>query len=1243
MASYCCFWCPVMDFSDRLLEDLCPQCGRSYATPLRLRPQSVGPYSIQESISRGYYGAAFRAVQNSLKRTVVLKITPVSLYDFFHKTWDKECAEHARIAEGTPFVAQITDQFVADVSFGPDVLRCNVAVLASIEGPTLEQVFAADDISKQLSPRRAAQVAADLFEILHLFVRHGCSHNDLHAGNIIVQNLPPALQRSNSIDPTIRAVAIDLGSISDASKSGDHHIGDQRQIARHLASLSTSLIKQEITFRSDIDYRIASVIRGLAEHLSPAADAQRIMTAEDSLRAIRNAIRGVEEPWRQPLSLQRFGDAYNAQSLESWHVPKLWIDPDNRWLNKTTVRGPQVITGMRGCGKTMLLRALHFHARAEVAKEPRKDSLNPIEVLSRDRFIGVYASCQKLLDPQNLQPAVSTAIPCPFERLFVAYLRDSVQVLRHLRSLDRRESIGEIDFLLKGALTVLDIPEPTSQGETAFEEYLLQLQFNLADGTSDCRLKMAPAEAFGHLASIIRGASQVFSDKYVLFLLDDVSTRYLSQETVSSVISKLLFQHAFCGFKITTEAQALHRVLLSPGGSAPADPSRDYEEFDLGNEVYRLLQKSSTTAKMNFISEILLKRGNQFKDPLHRLPPLEVLGDVELEVIAEEIASSSETSPDRKRAYRGLRAVQAVCVGDLGDVVKLYDRILQRADIASLPVPDQKQADCFLEHSANLMHFLNRRDQQKKNLALAFAQASGELLQRSARISPSPGSQRRLRQYTKLYVRVDAGPDFESVANNILDLLDAGVFVYDGGVPRSKTHDDDPVLQFKLSFRKLLGLASFMGISDRDRFELSGANLRKWLKEPGNAKDVLISSEAGRPKKSVISTARPPEPGTRIRSKDGDNQQKLRARSSTLLNASIPDSVTKSRALPRVPQLSLDLADVSDEMALIPKLNIGFRTASLAGWNECQVDVVVIALGFEDRTITSAERIFANLTPKRAVLIQYDEDQGQQIRDLIDRHSVPVTVVSDHTELEKHLSSSDEFIVVDTSGLSKPFLFAAVRDALVRARRVGVVHTLAADYYPRNEDLVERGVAQDMAGAEILENISDVLMGEHGPYKLVSVHQEPAEPERWRALLASASPKNDRLLHLLDDRHYEATRILVPPPSTPRRRIAHAAVELAIAASAADANVGRVEVETNDIEEALRQSEQLYGELYFRSGANVEIGLTGSKIHAVAFAALAAAARVSAAWYVKPESVDRARFTTGVAETNCFELFLEKW
>jgi hypothetical protein len=1235
LPSLCCFWCPASDFRDRVPGELCPTCGRAYDSPLRHAPKRVGRFSIQEPISRGFYSAVYRARQESLGRTVVLKVVPVVVYEFFKKDWTRECEEHATIAEGTPFVANITEQFDDAVGIENSSIQCHVAVLENIVGPTLEQVLASPD-KHHLTARIAAQIAADLFEILYLFIQRGRFHNDLHSGNIIVQQLGVQMLRSGSIEPSVRAVAIDLGSVLDADRSGDHSgrvLGDQHQIARHLSLLAAAVRGRR---SSDIDYRIAGTLQGLAEHLTPAANAQRIMTVDDALQTIRGAMSAVDEPWRQPLSLQRFGDAYNAQAIESWHVPELWFDPDNKWLIKTTARGPQVITGMRGCGKTMLLRALHFHARAAQASR-NAGSNQALEELEKDVFLGVYASCQKLLDPQQHQAIGDRSGPkWPFERLYVAYLRDAIQVLKHLRSIDSKAVLGTIDALLRDALKPLEMKSQVDlpPGERAFEQLLLELQFELAEGKPRCRLRMAPAEAFGHLADLVRGAAPVLTGKYVLFLLDDVSTRYLHHDTVREVISQLLFQHPSCAFRITTEAQALQRVLLSPGGSETANPSRDYEEFDLGNEVYRLLKEGSTRESIEFVSEILRRRGRQFRDELYQREPIELLGDVSLEQIASEIVASSASSPARKRVYRGLRALQAVCVGDLGDVVKLYEKILRRANVGEQTVPAEDQCDCFLEHSASLMHFLNRRDEHKKSLALAFAQAAGELLQLSARNGGT--GQRRLRQYTKLYVRVDAGPDFDDVATELLALLDAGVFVYDGGVPRTKIRDDDPVLQFKLSYRKILGLASFMGLADRDRFELSGENLRRWLQKADNAKDILVDSEAKTGSRPIEALE-----GNEPEAADAKVHSTEPAVHRSAQNGRKAAPQPASERFPAQLQLVVPFENLpTPQPTYAPTIGTSATPFTLDALGNRDVDVIIVALGFEDRTRVSAERLLGAVRPRRVLLVRYGGAQGEAIERLVSRMSIPFQVITSTDAITSSLQDAQGEVVVDCSGLSKPFLFVATRDALRGQKRVAIVHTLAEQYYPRNDDLQAHGITTTSQYSEIFSRLEDVLMGEAPPYRLVQVHDEPAEPERWRALLASASAKNDRLLHLLDARTYDAARIFVPPPTSARQRVARAAAELA--ASAADSNVGLIEVDTNDIVRALQVTEEIYKELYFSSGANVEIGLTGSKMHAVAFAALAAAARISSAWYVSPQTFDEQRFTLGTRETRCFDVMLKE-
>ena len=1229
MSSYCCFWCPSKDLQPHELSDTCPSCHRTYDFVLKKFPKTINGYSITESVSRGFYGVVYRAMQESLGRVVVLKVVPVEVYKCFGKDWQKETKEHAAIAAGTSFLADITHQFDALVSFGSEALLCHVAVLDNIQGPTLEDVLK-DPAKHYLTARKAAQIATDLFEILHVFLQRNKSHNDLHPGNVIIKKLMPEERRSDAVEPNIRAVAIDFGSMLDLSQSGDdHHVGDQHNIAQTIASLSAA-VRKHAAGETDNDYRIAMALRGLAEHLAPNATATRIMSIEDAKNSITASMRAADEPWRQPLYLKRYADTYNAQALQFWHVPDLWIDPKGRWLKGTTVRGPQVITGMRGCGKTMLLRALHFHARVSQGSAV-SDAEGALRQLDNDTFVGIYASCQKLLNPQNYGQDPRAPIVLPFERLFIAYLRDSVQVLRHLRSLDRAALSRSIDILLRPALKVFEVRQSeTGQigDELAFDNFLMELEFDLADGEIGCRLKTSPTAAFGHLADVLKRATPRLNQKYVLFLLDDVSTRFLTAGMVGDVVSQLLFQHPDCAFRITTEAQTLQRVLLSPGGTAPADSNRDYQVFDLGNEVYRLLEDGSTIQNMEFIAQILRQRGKAFEETVYRIDPKELLGDVPLEEIAEDIAASSATSPERKGVYRGLRALQAVCVGDIGDVVKLYEKILDRADPNDMPVPAVKQTDAFLEHSANLIHILNRRDQKKKKLALAFAQAAGELLTLSGKQSHG-----RLRQYTKLYVRVEAGADSDLVAEKLLELLDAGVFVYAGGVPRTKTRDYDPVLQFKLSYKKILGLASFIGLADRDRFELSGDALRRWLGAPRGAHKILVESEAKVPLKKTR-TQRPVRNRRTENDSSDQSQQSIRDSKNVAGHRRI-----RKRKTPLI-QYSLQYfkkpPDILDSG--VPTLGIRAAATSLKAIKERVVDAVILALGFEERTLVSTKRLLETTKPRQIILVRYDDRQGRDILDLVQRKGIDSVIVSNVDDLQNVLPGITN-PVIDSSGLSKPYIFVALREALKSRQRVTVVHTLAKSYYPSNDELQAMGIKPGKeVPSEAFSKLDKILFGEIGPYEMIQIHHEVASPERWRALLASASPKNDRLLHILDSRDYDAARILVPPPTTARRSFARAAAEFST--SVAYENVALVEVDTNDIVSAIQKTEEIYQELYFLSGANIEIGLTGSKIHVAAFAALAAAARISAAWYVRPKRYDPERFTTGVGQTQCFDIWL---
>ena len=124
----------------------------------------------------------------------------------------------------------------------------------------------------------------------------------------------------------------------------------------------------------------------------------------------------------------------------AWFVPQLLVDPDG-WQARLETAGPQVITGMRGCGKTMLLRSLQFHARASLAAQHLTETgEDAAEQLARDGYVGLYVSCTRLLDRLGSPTA---ELHEPYARLFLVYAREALRALRHLRRDPPRHAVGD--------------------------------------------------------------------------------------------------------------------------------------------------------------------------------------------------------------------------------------------------------------------------------------------------------------------------------------------------------------------------------------------------------------------------------------------------------------------------------------------------------------------------------------------------------------------------------------------------------------------------------------------------------------------------------------------------------------------------------------------------------------------------------------------------------------------------------
>ena len=201
-----------------------------------------------------------------------------------------------------------------------------------------------------------------------------------------------------------------------------------------------------------------------------------------------------------------------------------------------------------------------------------------------------------------------------------------------------------------------------------------------------------------------------------------------------------------------------------------------------------------------------------------------------------------------------------------------------------------------------------------------------------------------------------------------------------------------------------------------------------------------------------------------------------------------------------------------------------------------------------------------------------------------------------------------------------------------------VCHQAAKHYYPLHDDLHKIFAAKEADNPiEFLDSLGEVLMGEKGPYKDVKLLEEDFDPTRSRALLAFASAKHERLFSLLDRREFDYLDVIAPSKNTPRSEVAFFAADF-ICQSYQNAKVTRID--TNNLLGLAQYLDGQYLELYDGGGANLEIGLTGSKIQAVAAAILSSRRKIAQAWYLSPDEFDEKRFSTGVGSICVYDIKL---
>lgn len=1217
---YICFFHPRV--KGTAPDQVCGVCHRRFDYPTTNPPSTIGDFQVERELGRGFYAVAYRVRHPRTGISFVMKVTPRAVYALpdpndptvggygNRRDFESECRLHATL-DDIPEIARISDWGEGTIRLGDVPLDVFWTQMELVRGESLEYYSTHGPV---LEPRAVAQVAEDLLALSEKLLAQGIFHNDLHGGNAMIVDLAPEKHRRRAIHPEVAVRVFDLGSAAKDDKADlrTARLSDLEQISLQMHRL-LDRYDQSTSSSAPIasDVRLSAQLRKVAQAHSQIDWESRRVTASDMLGEIRRAYALAVHPEQfRPIEFQSVQDHYNAQTLPPVYARTLIYDPDGQWIRAMTSAGPQLVVGMRGCGKTMLLRSLEWSAHAVVG--PDEDLDKATSRIAKQSYMGLFVSCAHLLRAPRERVGEGA-----LQRLYLAYAREAVRAVQmcEVHNLGEPQPAAIDRFCELVAATV-----PTFEpGDRVLALPHIELELSKAiqrDVPNDVQRLFVPLEAFTELAKGIRSLVDIWARKTVLFLLDDVSKRFVNEADLTDLLTQFCLKSEVFGFKISTETQT--RVLHSPSG-ARALEGRDYQVFNLGERVLEALKGA---AGGRFLEQILDRR-QQIVSGTTAVSARKRLGNRSLRSIAEAIRDSEGgTAPSRKYPYHGLNALAAVCVGDLGDVLQIYHKMTSGSP-ANAGISRRRQHDVLVSESRLRLLWLVKLDVDNAwyfNHSAAFASASHRELMRSG----------RLRQYTDIFVEVDSSD--RAAFRRLMDLVDNGVYVIIGFRQRVKVSDAAPIYQFALRFRRLFGLNFRMPLSYRDRFELTGTSVSEWLEAPrsGALTPLLPSASKG-------------EPGWPFDPAEDDADE---GEDEDPLEPALVDDQSQPQAL-----FERDFADIlKAEVTELPRTALRVRVDELPigpdtiDWRSA---TVIAGVGFEDRAVGSIAALRGGGIESVGgfVLVRYEnEGRSEAITNRAAGLTDKVAFIDVNTGVDpagpvRHVvdSLADDPVVLDVSALTKPLIYCFTKEVLRQRRRLVVVHTSAASYDPQPDELgpvIER--LQSSEFADGLKRLDAITPGEGTEFRPLTLGDPWLDASLRSILIAFVTLKYRRLDSLLDS---VATDKIVGVRTTHSTKgIQSRAVSLISDYLVSSQNGELRSMGAMDAAGTYELLMEYYDQYVLDNAYRIDLALTGTKMQTVGAAAFASVAHVANVLYAVPLNRDTSRFTHGTGRTRLFLL-----